>query len=305
MVTRTHLTPWRTFDIMKNKLWTCKTDMPASFACTTSCYHLYQAKLLHMLLILSSGDVAVHHPSNPTWQHWPYPLPGSLYQFSYTSLEICHPLYELCCPSLEQWQPPWGREQCCLWLEWCSMSLDWCCPALDWCRPSWQQCLLLLGEQSPLRLEWYLCHPSDPVRWRQICGRRSPPPGLKVGKRRRHTWPEGPAKVLSNDFAQLPKWQCLIDLYFGRCEGRLALDWMCIRKFLSDFHENWSEGCSLMVRDCLTLLVDDSAVLSHEVCRRRGSHIHDWRSARQPISPSIGDWKLTCVYFSNVVSIST
>ena len=180
MVTRTHLTPWRTFDIMKNKLWTCKTDMPASFACTTSCYHLYQAKLLHMLLILSSGDVAVHHPSNPTWQHWPYPLPGSLYQFSYTSLEICHPLYELCCPSLEQWQPPWGREQCCLWLEWCSMSLDWCCPALDWCRPSWQQCLLLLGEQSPLRLEWYLCHPSDPVRWHQICGRRSPPPGLKL-----------------------------------------------------------------------------------------------------------------------------
>ena len=38
-----------------------------------------------------------------------------------------------------------------------------------------------------------------------------------------------------------------------------------------------------------------SAVPSREVCRRKGSHIHDWRSARQPISPSIGDWKLTCV----------
>jgi hypothetical protein len=31
------------------------------------------------------------------------------------------------------------------------------------------------------------------------------------------------------------------------------------------------------------------AVPSREVCRRKGSHIHDWRSARQPISSSIGD----------------
>jgi hypothetical protein len=36
-------------------------------------------------------------------------------------------------------------------------------------------------------------------------------------------------------------------------------------------------------------LPDGGAVPSREVCRRRGSHIHDWRSARQPISPSIGD----------------
>jgi len=32
----------------------------------------------------------------------------------------------------------------------------------------------------------------------------------------------------------LPKWRCLIDVYFGRWEGRLALDWKYLQKFSSD-----------------------------------------------------------------------
>ena len=53
-------------------------------------------------------------------------------------------------------------------------------------------------------------------------------------------------------------WLCLISVYFGRCEGSLALDWMYLREFLSDFHNNWSGGNSLMVRNCLALSVDGS-----------------------------------------------
>ena len=54
------------------------------------------------------------------------------------------------------------------------------------------------------------------------------------------------------------KWRCLIDVYFGRCEGRLGFDWMYLREFLSDFHKIRSVCNSLMVRDCLALLVDGS-----------------------------------------------
>ena len=36
----------------------------------------------------------------------------------------------------------------------------------------------------------------------------------------------------------LLKWRCLIDVYFRRCKGRLALDRMCLHKFLSNFREN-------------------------------------------------------------------
>ena len=53
--------------------------------------------------------------------------------------------------------------------------------------------------------------------------------------------------------ATLPKWRCLIVVYFRRCEGRLVLDWMCLRKFSSDFCKNLSGSNSLMVRDCLFL----------------------------------------------------
>jgi hypothetical protein len=56
---------------------------------------------------------------------------------------------------------------------------------------------------NPLRLEWCLCHPSDPMWWHQLCGCRSPPAGPKFGGRWRHTRPEGAAQVLSNDFAWL------------------------------------------------------------------------------------------------------
>jgi len=34
------------------------------------------------------------------------------------------------------------------------------------------------------------------------------------------------------------KWRCLIDMCFGRCEGRLVLDWMCLYEFSIDFHKN-------------------------------------------------------------------
>ncbi len=53
------------------------------------------------------------------------------------------------------------------------------------------------------------------------------------------------------------KSRCLIDVYFRRCEGRLALDWMCLSEFLSYFCENLSGGSSLLARDCLALSVDD------------------------------------------------
>jgi len=36
----------------------------------------------------------------------------------------------------------------------------------------------------------------------------------------------------------LPKWRCLIDVYFGRFDGRFALDWMCLSEYSSDFCEN-------------------------------------------------------------------
>ncbi len=32
--------------------------------------------------------------------------------------------------------------------------------------------------------------------------------------------------------------ELFVDVGFGRCEGRLVLDWMCLREFSSDFHEN-------------------------------------------------------------------
>jgi hypothetical protein len=53
---------------------------------------------------------------------------------------------------------------------------------------------------------------------------------------------------------------------FGRCEGKLALDWVYLCKFSSNCLDNWSVGNSLMVRDCLTLSVDGGvAVISSEM----------------------------------------
>jgi hypothetical protein len=53
---------------------------------------------------------------------------------------------------------------------------------------------------------------------------------------------------------------------FGKCEGKLALDWVYLRKFSSNLLDNWSVGNSLMVRDRLALSVDGGvAVISSEM----------------------------------------
>ncbi len=53
---------------------------------------------------------------------------------------------------------------------------------------------------------------------------------------------------------------------FGRCGGRLALDWVYLCKFSSNFLDYWSVGNSLMVKDCLALTVDGGgAVISSEM----------------------------------------
>jgi len=53
---------------------------------------------------------------------------------------------------------------------------------------------------------------------------------------------------------------------FGRCGGRLALDWVYLCKFSSNFLDNWSVDNSLMVKDCLALTVDGGgAVISFEM----------------------------------------
>ncbi len=41
--------------------------MPVLSLCATSCCHLYQAKLLHMRLILFLGEIVAHYPINSTW----------------------------------------------------------------------------------------------------------------------------------------------------------------------------------------------------------------------------------------------
>ncbi len=48
---------------------------------------------------------------------------------------------------------------------------------------------------------------------------------------------------------------------FGRCEGKLALDWVYLHKFSSDCFDNWIVGNSLMVRDHLALSVDGSVAV--------------------------------------------
>jgi hypothetical protein len=64
----------------------------------------------------------------------------------------------------------------------------------------------------------------------------------------------------------LPKRQCSIEVNFGRCGGRLALDWVYLHKFSSNNLDNWSVGNSLMMKDCLALTVDgDGAVISSEM----------------------------------------
>jgi len=60
--------------------------------------------------------------------------------------------------------------------------------------------------------------------------------------------------------------RCSIEVDFGSCGGRLALDWVYLCKFSSDFLNNWSVGNSLMVRDHLVLSVDGGvAVISSEM----------------------------------------
>ncbi len=66
--------------------------------------------------------------------------------------------------------------------------------------------------------------------------------------------------------ALLPKWQCSIEVNFGSCGGRLMLDWVYLCKFSSNFLDSWSVGNSLMVTDCLALMVDgDGAVIVSEM----------------------------------------
>jgi hypothetical protein len=45
-------------------------------------------------------------------------------------------------------------------------------------------------------------------------------------------------------------------MYFGRCGGGLALDWMYLCKFSSNFCKNWSGGNSMVKKDQLALSVD-------------------------------------------------
>jgi hypothetical protein len=53
---------------------------------------------------------------------------------------------------------------------------------------------------------------------------------------------------------------------FGSCGGRLTLDWVYLCKFSSNFLDSWSVGNSLMVTDCLALMVDgDGAVIVSEM----------------------------------------
>jgi len=53
---------------------------------------------------------------------------------------------------------------------------------------------------------------------------------------------------------------------FGRCGGRLTLDWVYLRKFSSIFLDNLSVGNSLMAKDRLALLVDGGgAVISSKM----------------------------------------
>jgi hypothetical protein len=59
----------------------------------------------------------------------------------------------------------------------------------------------------------------------------------------------------------LLKWQCFIEMNFGRCVGRLLLDWMYLCEFSSNFFKNWSGVNSLVVRDHLVLLVDGSGAV--------------------------------------------
>ena len=62
------------------------------------------------------------------------------------------------------------------------------------------------------------------------------------------------------------KWLCLIGVNFGRCGETLALDRVYLRKFSSNFLDNWCVGNSLMVKDCLMLTVDGGcAVISSEM----------------------------------------
>ena len=64
----------------------------------------------------------------------------------------------------------------------------------------------------------------------------------------------------------LPKRRCSIKVNFGRCEGKLALDWVYLRKFSSDCLDNWRVGNSLMMRDRLALMVDGGiAVIPSEM----------------------------------------
>ncbi len=45
---------------------------------------------------------------------------------------------------------------------------------------------------------------------------------------------------------------------FGRCGGKLVLDWMylSLSMFSSDIHDNWSGGTSLVMEIRVALLVD-------------------------------------------------
>ena len=51
-----------------------------------------------------------------------------------------------------------------------------------------------------------------------------------------------------------PKWQCVIEVNFGWCGGGLALDWVNLREFSSNFHKNWNAIKSLVVKyRCVSL----------------------------------------------------
>ena len=71
-------------------------------------------------------------------------------------------------------------------------------------------------------------------------------------------------------------------------EKRLALDWVYLRKFSSNFHDNWSVGNSLMVKDCLALTVDGGGAVNINVYFGRCS-----------VGGLELDWMCLCEFSSN------
>ena len=163
----------------------------ASSTCSTSLCHLYQLKLL----ILSSGDAAVHHLSNPSTQkRCPYPLPGYLYKFSHPSLKICSPTVRTLLPVIGTMTATIRRRTMLPVIGMMQHVIGVILPGVGLMLPIMATMPLVVGWATPpevgmmpLSSIW-----SCVMGWRQLCCRRSPPAGSKFGGRWRHTQPEGP-----------------------------------------------------------------------------------------------------------------